>query len=135
MSTARLNCSQFIGQVVASASLTFPRLFSPQGRYERVLGSGNMQQILSCTSILRLVVVALERPRKSSDLFALSQADIQMHGFQNGLSTPVKLDNWQQLQKFFNKRDLRVPNSLVDDTMKVWRKAGSRFSASGDEED
>lgn len=58
-----------------------------------------------------------------------------MHGFQNGLSTPVKLDNWQQLQKFFNKRDLRVPNSLVDDTMKVWRKAGSRFFASGDEED
>ena len=42
-----------------------------------------------------------------------------MHGFRNGLSTPVKLDNWQQLQKFFNKRDLKVPKSLIDDTVKV----------------
>ena len=45
-------------------------------------------------------------------------ADIQMHGFRNGLSTPVKLDNWQQLQKFFNKRDLRVPQKLINETMK-----------------
>ncbi|QDZ19345.1 spermatogenesis-associated protein [Chloropicon primus] len=45
-------------------------------------------------------------------------SDIQMHGFQNGLSTPVKLDNWQQLQKFFNKRDLRVPKNLIEDTLK-----------------
>ena len=42
-----------------------------------------------------------------------------MHGFQNGLSTPVKVDNWQQLQKFFNKRDLKVPKRLIDETMKV----------------
>ena len=49
----------------------------------------------------------------------ISQADIQMHGFQNGLSTPVKLDNWQQLQKFFNKRGLLVPKALIDDTLKV----------------
>lgn len=41
-----------------------------------------------------------------------------MHGFQNGLSTPVKLDNWQQLQKFFNKRKLSVPKNLIEDSMK-----------------
>ena len=40
-----------------------------------------------------------------------------MHGFQNGLSTPVKVDNWQQLQKFFNKRDLKVPKRLIDETI------------------
>ena len=57
------------------------------------------------------------------------QADIQMHGFQNGLSTPVKLDNWQQLQKFFNKRDLKVPKGLIDDTLKVRNNSMHEASA------
>ena len=59
----------------------------------------------------------------------ISQADIQMHGFQNGLSTPVKLDNWQQLQKFFNKRGLLVPKALIDDTLKVSHHTHARARA------
>lgn len=45
-------------------------------------------------------------------------ADIQMHAFDNGLSTHVKADNWSQLKKFFNRRRLKVPDDLVDAVLK-----------------
>eukprot|EP00955_Chlamydomonas_euryale_P080703 363455-Chlamydomonas_euryale.AAC.9 len=45
-----------------------------------------------------------------------SQADIQMHGFENGVSTSCKRDNWSQLQRFAERQGVSFPPDLVDGT-------------------
>lgn len=54
-------------------------------------------------------------------------ADISMHSFANGTSTRVKMDNWEQLQRFFAKRKFDVPGWMVEDTYKGVRGAAIKM--------
>jgi len=44
-------------------------------------------------------------------------ADVEMHSYDNGLSLTKKLDNWQQLKKFFAKNNITIPPNLIDDVV------------------
>lgn len=56
------------------------------------------------------------------------QNDIQMHSFDNGSSVKRKLDNWQQLNKFFMKRDIPlIDKQLIEDVVHCKDKAGVKF--------
>jgi len=56
------------------------------------------------------------------------QSDIQMHSFDNGSSVKRKLDNWQQLNKFFMKRDIPLTSKqLIEDVVHCKDKAGCTF--------
>ncbi|KAE8629866.1 hypothetical protein XENTR_v10000621 [Xenopus tropicalis] len=43
--------------------------------------------------------------------------DIQLHSYENGTSLANRLSNWSQLEKFFMKRNLKVPKALIDGTI------------------
>ena len=46
------------------------------------------------------------------------QADIQMHGFANAVSTHFKSDNWDQLVKYCSRQSIDLPADLVEGTMR-----------------
>eukprot|EP00854_Cymbomonas_tetramitiformis_P018811 gene18811-22474_t len=75
---------------------------------------GDLGMLQTVFSLLKFVAAIFRY-----DTFNLPQhADIQMHAFDNGLSTHVKADNWAQLKKFFNRRRLKIPDELVDAVLK-----------------
>ena len=44
-------------------------------------------------------------------------SDIQMGGYDNGFSLQRKLDNWDQLNKFFVKRGIQIDKALIHDVV------------------
>mmetsp|Transcript_29055 Transcript_29055/g.40125 ORF Transcript_29055/g.40125 Transcript_29055/m.40125 type:complete len:274 (+) Transcript_29055:40-861(+) len=44
--------------------------------------------------------------------------EIQMHSFENGSKTVIKVDNWRQLKEFFKKNELKVADPIVEGTIK-----------------
>lgn len=41
-----------------------------------------------------------------------------MHGFENGVSSHYKRDNWLQLQQFCERQGIQLPTDLVEGTMR-----------------
>lgn len=41
-----------------------------------------------------------------------------MHSFSTGLSTNAKVDNWQQLLRFFQRHGVHIPEELVEGTIR-----------------
>ena len=48
--------------------------------------------------------------------------DVEMHSYDYGTSLQKKLDNWGQLNKFFNKRGIKIEREIIDDVgASPWR--------------
>jgi len=41
--------------------------------------------------------------------------EVEMHSFDIGVGVKTKLDNWQQLEKFFRKHGVNISRKLIDD--------------------
>eukprot|EP00698_Gefionella_okellyi_P011653 TRINITY_DN3086_c0_g1_i1.p1 TRINITY_DN3086_c0_g1~~TRINITY_DN3086_c0_g1_i1.p1 ORF type:complete len:723 (-),score=169.73 TRINITY_DN3086_c0_g1_i1:50-2218(-) len=53
--------------------------------------------------------------------------DIYMHSFDYGSASKRKTDNWQQLEKFFKKREIPFERALLDDMIDAKEGAANQF--------
>ena len=58
---------------------------------------------------------------------------VQMHSFDNGSALNKKLDNWDQIVKFCDRKQISIPHSLIDEAALCTRPAvaPARIQSSG----
>lgn len=65
--------------------------------------------------------------RNQEPMSNCAQEEVEMHSYSTGLSTRTKVDNWQQLLRFFQRKGIAIPEHLAEETIRGTHGAASEI--------